>query len=247
MNSYVTALRRLFNYKKYPLFRTVPLRYIFLHILLLAVLLSMPAIIHLSSSITSVKQLIAEKEHEIPDFHIRKHQLELAHHQDKVIHLKHGTISFTEAARPKQHDIITFAKHQIYLQDMEPIHYQNIAMITGKASMISMLKTYTQSSYFYLVLLSLFLIAVQFSILTIKIIVVSFIAHLAAVLFRRKSRYMNWLKITAFLITLPTILQLTDLLISNALLNPLSWCIMILLICLAVFSLPEGKRLSNSN
>ncbi|GGB04760.1 DUF1189 domain-containing protein [Macrococcus hajekii] len=239
---YLLALKRLFTPQKYPLYRTTPLRYVFLHLIILATLLAAPAASHFYQSMTSLSQLIEEKSDAIPAFTIQNGHLELPDHQKTVIHLNQGSVIFTEQESILSDNAFTFSRNQIHIPGLDPISYQNISTITDRSSLIDTLKTFTSSVYFYFMLVLLALILIQLFIILIKLISISLVAHLAALLFKKKSRFMNWLKITSFLLTIPVLLQYIGLLVPNTLSYPLSWCIIILLTCLTVYHLPGNKK-----
>lgn len=244
---YQLALARLFKPKKYALYRTTPLRYIFLHLLILSTLLAAPAASQFLQSMTSLSQLIAENSEDIPDFTIKNAQLHLPNHQEKVIHLNNGTVTFTENDAGLASDQFTFSKHHIMIKGIDPISYHNFSTITDRASMLDALTTFSSSIYFYFGLIAFALMMIQFFIILVKLASVSLAAHLAAVACRRKSRYMNWLKITTFLLTPAVLMQYIGLLVPNTLTYPLSWCIIILLTCLAIYHLPVIKKTRQTN
>jgi len=241
MNRYRTALSRLLKPKKYPLYRITPLRYVFLHILLLALIMSSPGITHIYQSIATFTQLIEEKESEIPEFTINQGQLNLQRHEETTIALNNGTVTFTEDVHGKPTDILTFTKDQLLINQMNPVDYHNLNMFEDKASMLELVKVYTQSSYFYFMLIVFVLVLFQFTIILLKASFISLIAHWTALLFNRKSRFMNWFKMISFLLTLPTFIQYINLLVPNSFFNPLSWCIMILLAGAAGWYMPLRK------
>ncbi|TDM13128.1 DUF1189 family protein [Macrococcus lamae] len=241
MNKYTAALKRLFSPKKYPLYRITPLRYVFLHLLLLSLLLSAPGVTHIYQSISSFTTLIEEKEQDIPDFHIKNSMLELQDNKEKIIKVNGGTVTFTEETTGNSSDIMTFTKNKLYIKNIDPIDYSNLNMIENKKSLVELMKVYTESSFFYFLLIMFILIIFQYTVMLMKVTGISLAAHWISFLAKRKSRFMNWIKITAFLITIPTLIQYIDLLVPNALFNPLSWCIMILLVSIAGWYLPRKK------
>lgn len=242
MSKYAAAINRLLHPKKYPLYRTVPLRYVFLHLLIFAFLLSWPGILRMYESTHTLKVLLEEKEHLIPHFTIENGKLKLPNHPQTTIRLSSGTITFTEAKKPLPSDQLSFTRDKLYIKNFESVSYQNLGDIHNKEQMIQTLKVYTQSAAFFLMLIGLAMISIQYAILLIKILFISYIAHFISILLHKKSNVMNWLKITAFLLTLPVFLQYIGLLVSNALFNVLSWCIIMLLVGLAIHYLPDRKK-----
>ncbi|ULG73443.1 DUF1189 family protein [Macrococcus brunensis] len=244
---YQLALTRLFKPKKYALYRTTPLRYIFLHLFILSALLAAPAASQFFQSMTSLSQLIADKSEAIPDFTIKNAKLSLPQHQDTVIHLNNGTVTFTEQSSGLSSDQFTFSKEHIMIKGIDPISYHNFSTITDRESMLETLTTFSSSIYFYFGLITVALILIQLFIILIKLASISLVAHLAALVLRKKSRYMNWLKITTFLLTPAVLIQYTGILVPNTLTYPLSWCIIILLTCLAIYHLPVIKKARQTN
>lgn len=243
---YLQALKRLINPAKYPLYRTTPLRYIFLHLVLLSMLLAAPAASGFLQSMSSLSQLMEEKSDAIPDFQVENAQLELPEDKDTVIKLNQGTVTFTEKTAGSAGYLFTFSKEKIHINGIDPISYHNVSTISDRESLVSTLSAYTGSVYFYFMLLCLALITIQLFLLLVKLTFISLTAHLIARLCSRKSRYMTWLKIMTFLLTVPVLIQYLGLMIPNALTYPLSWCIITLLTCLAVYHLPAKKKHVNS-
>lgn len=242
MSKYAIAINRLFHPTKYPLYRTVPLRYVFLHLLIFSFLLSWPNIINLYQSSHSLKNLIQNQEHLIPQFTIQDGELHLPDHKDVKINLDTGQVVFTESNKHQPSDLLTFAKDKLYIKNYDAVSYQNLSTIKNKDQMIKTLQVYTQSSFFFLILVILAMMIIQYTILLIKSFIIGLIAHLAALFLKKKSNVMNGFKTATFLLTLPVILQYIGMLVSNTLFNIVSWCIIIVLVGLAVYHLPGRKN-----
>ncbi|PTJ98507.1 DUF1189 family protein, partial [Mammaliicoccus sciuri] len=94
---YINELKRLFKHpSKYPMFRITKLRYIFLHILLLSLILIIPNSIQYIQITQNLSTLVNDEVTEIPDFKIDHNKMILS--QDKSIKLNnHQTIEFTKS------------------------------------------------------------------------------------------------------------------------------------------------------
>lgn len=227
--------------KQYPFFRTVKLRYIFLHILIIAILFSIPNSIHYYNAINVANQMVENKQHEIPDFKIKDNVLVLK--EEKTIDVPPYKILFSNKKQSPENHVMSFQKYGIQVDESTFLSYLNLPMFHDKTTFITFLKTYTASSYFYLSIIIGFLIFIQFITTVIKIIFISTVAHVISVLFKRKSRFMNWLKITTFLLTLPSIILFLGLLNIkyNAVFIISSWTVLTVLILATVHYLPRKK------
>lgn len=238
---YLKHLKRLLNPKQYPLFRTVKLRYIFLHLLLIATLFSIPNSMNYFNIIQVANQMVETKQNEIPDFQIKHNKLVLS--EEKTITVDPYTIQFKKDNQAPKHHVMTFQKDGIQVDESTFLSYTNLPVFEDKATLIKFLKTYTASSYFYLSLIILVLIFIQFITTIIKIIFVSSIAHLIALILNKKSGFMNWLKINTFLITIPSIILFLGIILNT--IAPffiiLSWIILIPLIGITIHKLPKNK------
>ncbi|WP_414046275.1 DUF1189 family protein [Macrococcus equi] len=240
---YIKSIKRLFRPSQYPLFRTVKLRYIFLHIFLIALLFSIPNSLHFLNVINLASELIDKNQDDIPEFQIKDNHLNIS--QPRDIRVNDYVIRFsTENSHPAE-NIIIFQKDGIQVDRFAFLSYQNLPMFHDKSSFIDFLKTYTSSRYFYFGLIISILLFIQFTTTVIKIILVSSAAHLLAILSKKKSRFMNWLKIITFIITLPSIILFPSLIVpSNKLiLIIISWLLLIFLVSVTIKKLPTSNRL----
>ncbi|QRN50094.1 DUF1189 family protein [Macrococcoides bohemicum] len=238
---YFKHLKRLMKPKQYSLFRTVKLRYIFLHILIIAILFSIPNSINFYNAINVANQMVENKQHEIPDFKIKDNVLVLK--EEKTIDVPPYKILFSNKKQSPENHVMSFQKYGIQVDESTFLSYLNLPMFYDKTTFISFLKTYTASSYFYLSIFIGFLIFIQFITTVIKIIFISIVAHVISVLFKRKSRFMNWLKITTFLLTLPSIILFFGLLNLkyNMFFIMCSWTVLAVLILVTVHYLPRKR------
>ncbi|WP_414052457.1 DUF1189 family protein [Macrococcus animalis] len=238
---YIKHLKRIFKPTQYPLFRTIKLRYIFMHLLFIAILFSITNSLNYYNIIQVANQMVEKKQDEIPAFQINNNRLILS--EEKSIKVDSYTIQFKKENQIPKQQVMTFQKEGIQIDESTFLPYMNLPVFEDKASLIKFLKTYTASSYFYLSLIIGFLIFIQFITTIIKIIFLSTIAHLLAIVLHKKSRFMNWLKINTFLITIPSIILFLGLLI-----NPIapflivfSWALIAILIVITINKLPKNK------
>lgn len=253
--NYLKLLKRVFKHpKQYPLLRTAKLRYVFLHILILSCILATTPLNTYKHGIDMLKSISNEK-NTIPEFNIVSNELKLTNENTKKSHERnehqqyyHKNILFIEADDNKTieaisylHPDITFSKHNIYLSESVKIPYSNLPMITDKKSLINMIDIFSKSSFFYLALIYLILIMIQMVSIIFKIIFITSISFILAKLMHRKFKYMNTLKITAFLLTIPTFIIFLGNISLNSLFIVLSWCIIVMLMSLLIYYLPKAK------
>lgn len=247
---YIKELKRLFKHpSKYPMFRITKLRYIFLHILLLSLILIIPNSIQYIQITQNLSTLVNDEVTEIPDFEIDQNKMILS--QDKSIKLNHHqTVEFTKSNdfEMKDHHLIVFKPNHIEISnysDYTEISYGSLSsLVTDQDDLIKYIETINDSKYFYLSLIVVFLLFFQFLSLSIKIGILAFAGHLLGMILRRKSRFMTWFKMMTFVITLPTLVLLLGMITVIPLLIIASWCIIILSIVMIAMYLPKGKRLA---
>ncbi|WP_049318770.1 DUF1189 family protein [Mammaliicoccus sciuri] len=245
---YIKELKRLFKHpSKYPMFRITKLRYIFLHILLLSLILIIPNSIQYIQITQNLSTLVNDEVTEIPDFEIDQNKMLLS--QDKSIKLNHHqTVEFTKSNdfEMKDQHLIVFKPNHIEISnysDYTGISYGSLSsLVTNQDDLIKFIETINDSKYFYLSLIVVFLLFIQFLSLSIKIGILAFAGHLLGLILRRKSRFMTWFKMMTFVITLPTLVLLLGLITAIPLLIIASWCIIILSIVMIAMYLPKGKR-----
>ena len=247
---YIKELKRLFKHpSKYPMFRITKLRYIFLHIFLLSLILIIPNSIQYIQITQNLSMLVNDEVTEIPDFEITHNKMLLS--QDKSIKLNHHqTVEFTKSNdfEMKDQHLIVFKPNHIEISNYSnytEISYGSLSsLVTDKDDLIKFIETINDSKYFYLSLIVVFLLFIQFLSLSIKIGILAFAGHLLGLILRRKSRFMTWFKMMTFVITLPTLVLLLGMITAIPLLIIASWCIIILSIVMIAMYLPKGKRLA---
>lgn len=239
---YFKHLSRMLYPKQYPLFRIVKLRYIFLHIIIISTILSLPSSMNYYQMMNIATQLVASKQTEIPEFKIINNELKIS--GSTHIKVDPYDIYFSNRKITPRHNQMAFQKDGIYVDQATYLPYVNMPVFHDKKSLIQFLKTYTSSRYFYLSVIISVLIFIQFVTTVIKIIFVSTIAHFISLILRKKSRFMNWLKIITFLLTFPSIILGLALFYAelNTIFITVSWMLLIILILTAIMYLPNTTR-----
>ena len=115
-------------------------------------------------------------------------------------------------------------------------------MFQDKETLIQFLKTFTDSIYFYFFILAILIISSQYVITILKIILISIVSHIVSIILNKKSRYMNWLKINTFLLTLPTLILLSAIILKSVVLTIASWIVLIILNLITIKNLPKNKH-----
>lgn len=237
---YKQHLKRLFQPKRYPLYRIVKMRYILLHILILSVAMSSPAMINYFQTFQSINHISHEELSAIPDFKVVDHSLILS--QEKQIELSAVTLFFTEKNVQPRSNFIILDKDEILISKSSRVKYSNINMFQDKETLIQFLKTFTDSIYFYFFILAILIISSQYVIIILKIIIISIVSHIISNKSNKKSRYMNWLKINTFLLTLPTLILLFGIILNSVVLTIASWIALIILNLVTINNLPKNKH-----
>lgn len=245
---YVNELKRLIKHpKKYPMYRITKLRYVFLHILLLSIILIIPNTIQYFQITQNISTLAHEEVDEIPKFKIHNNEMKLS--EEKIIKLndKHSIV-FTKSQqfKMKPEHLVIFKPQDIEISnynDYTKISYGSLSsVIHDEKDLSSFIDTINASKYFYFSIIILLLLFIQFMSISFKIAIVAFIGHLISILLNKKSRYMTWFKMITFIISIPTLVLLLGILIGNALLMFVSWCIIIVGIIVTAYYLPNGKK-----
>ncbi|WP_241958712.1 DUF1189 family protein, partial [Mammaliicoccus sciuri] len=135
---------------KYPMFRITKLRYIFLHILLLSLILIIPNSIQYIQITQNLSTLVNDEVTEIPDFEIDQNKMILS--QDKSIKLNHHqTVEFTKSNdfEMKDHHLIVFKPNHIEISnysDYTEISYGSLSsLVTDQDDLIKFIETINDS------------------------------------------------------------------------------------------------------
>lgn len=204
-----------------------------------------PAIINYFKTFQAINQINQSELTAIPDFKVVDHELILS--QEKEIELSTLTLAFTENNVHPRSNFIILDKDEILISKSSRIQYANINMFQDKETLIQFLKTFTDSIYFYFLFLVLLIISSQYFITTLKIIIISIVSHIISNSLNKKSRYMNWLKINTFILTLPTLLLLLGVIFKFIFLTIASWIVLIILDVLTIKYLPKQKHKAKQN
>ncbi|NMA80473.1 MAG: DUF1189 family protein [Jeotgalicoccus halophilus] len=203
---YFDFIKRLVTFKKYPLFRTVPFRYLLLNILILSVFISLPVITSLTSTVNTFGQL-TEIDDEIPDFQIENG---VYRGEDSLISLNENEVLFTSEITTENADelsssvLFAFLNDGIYISGIQngTFSYSFIGDITDDESLKQFVTSQMSSLYFYIFLyVAIYIVVIYFFIFTLMLFLslfLSFTAKLAG----RKTDYMNWFKIGSYIMML---------------------------------------------
>lgn len=203
---YFDFIKRLVTFKKYPLFRTVPFRYLLLNILILSVFISLPVITSLTSTVNTFGQL-TEIDDEIPDFQIENG---VYRGEDSLISLNENEVLLTSEITTENADelsssvLFAFLNDGIYISGIQngTFSYSFIGDITDDESLKQFVTSQMSSLYFYIFLyVAIYIVVIYFFIFTLMLFLslfLSFTAKLAG----RKTDYMNWFKIGSYIMML---------------------------------------------
>ncbi|MCK1977104.1 DUF1189 domain-containing protein [Jeotgalicoccus huakuii] len=207
---YFEFLKRLLMFKKYPLFRTVPFRYLLLNILLVSILISLPYISSMFSTANTFGEL-DEIQNEVPDFTIENGQYK---GEDKIINLNGDSVLFTEQLSQDNVEeinddvLLGFLSDGLYISDFQngTFSYSLIGDVNDKESLESFITTQMSSLYFYIIMyVTIYVIVIYFFVFTIMLIL-SFILSGLAKVGNKKTDYMNWFKIGSYAILIPALI-----------------------------------------
>lgn len=206
---YFEFIKRLATFKKYPLFRTVPFRYLLLNILLLSIFISLPFITSLLATLNTFGQIgeITETGNEIPEFEIVNGKYV---GEDISYDVNHNIVLFTEDISTEETEqldenvLFAFLQDGIYIKDIQngTFSYSFIGDITDNESLEQFVSSQMSSLYFYIfIYITIYIVVIYFFIFTLLLflsLLLSFIAKLAG----RKTDYMNWFKIGSYIMML---------------------------------------------
>lgn len=207
---YFEFLKRLLTFKKYPLFRTVPFRYLLLNILLVSILISLPYISTMFLTANTFGEL-DEIQNEIPEFTIEEGQY---HGEDKIINLNGNAVLFTEqlsqdGAEEINDDVILgFLSDGLYISEFQngTFSYSLIGDVNDKESLETFITTQMSSLYFYIIMyVTIYVIVIYFFVFSLMLLL-SFIFSGLARFGNKKTDYMNWFKIGSYAILIPSII-----------------------------------------
>lgn len=203
---YFEFIKRLVTFKKYPLFRTVPFRYLLLNILLMSIFISLPFITSLISTVNTFSHL-SEVEEDIPDFQIEHGEYK---GEEKLIDLNEHQIFFTpnvsqfNAGELDDGVLFAFLSDGIYISEIQngTFSYSFIGDITDNESLEQFVSSQISSLYFYIfIYTTIYVVVIYFFIFTLMLFLslfLSFFANLAG----KKTDYMNWFKIGSYIMML---------------------------------------------
>ncbi|CEA00018.1 hypothetical protein BN1048_00773 [Jeotgalicoccus saudimassiliensis] len=203
---YFEFIKRLATFKKYPLFRTVPFRYLLLNILLLSVFISLPFITSLLATVNTFSNL-DEVSGDIPEFVIdsgeyRGDEKMIALNEHKVLFT--GEISKDEADSLDGEILFAFLRDGIFISDIQngTFSYSFIGDIKDNESLQQFITDQSASLYFYvLIYITIYVVVIYFLLFTVMLFLSLFLSFVAS-LMKKKTDYMNWFKIGSYIMML---------------------------------------------
>lgn len=200
---YFTFLKRIITFKKYPLFRTVNFRQLLLNIFIISLLVALPNIIALFQTVQATSE-IASIESEVPDFEIINGEYI---GKTDTISINDRKILFTEDYKTNdmpgiEEDVfLGFLKDGIYIKDVQDsgLDYSYIGQVSNDEELKTFIDQQTSSLYFYVMVYSVLYLALIIFFTVLLMSAVNYLLHFSAVAAKKKSRFMNWFKISSFI------------------------------------------------
>jgi hypothetical protein len=204
--NYFEYFKRLVTFKKYPLFRTVPFRYLLLNILVLSILIAAPNIVSLVVSVNATSHLTDEST-ELPDFTIDN---SIYYGETEVVNIGEQNILFTEELSIDDNDeidediLLGFLKDGIYIQNVQNngFSYSLIGDVSNDEELQEFIDNQLSSLYFYIVMYGLIYVILIYTITFTVLLLGSLIVSFFSKLMHKKSDYMNWFKIASYITVL---------------------------------------------
>lgn len=212
---YFTFFKRIITFEKYPLFRTVNFRQLLLNIFIISLLVSLPNIVTLFQTVQAASGL-GDIESRVPDFEITDGEYV---GETETIAISGRSVLFTGELKTDNIEEISsdvflgFLKDGIYIKDVQNsgLDYSYIGQVSNDEELKTFIDQQTSSLYFYVLVYSALYLALIMFFSVILMSAGNYLCHLAAVLAKRKSRFMNWFKISSFI----TVLMLIPIILIN--------------------------------
>ena len=208
--NYFEFHKRLLTFKKYPLFRTVPFRYLLLNILLVSLFISLPYMVSMAGTLTTLGEL-KNVENEIPEFSIDNGQYK---GEEKTLTLNESEVVFTssksrdEVNEINDDTILAFLSDGIYIAGFQnsTFNYSLIGDVNDKERLEEFVNSQMSSIYFYVfIYILIYVIVIYFFIFTLMLILSSILSGIAKAL-NKKTDYMNWFKLGSYAVVIPSLL-----------------------------------------
>jgi len=203
---YFTFFKRIVTFEKYPLFRTVNFRQLLLNIFIISLLVSLPNIISLFQTVQAASG-IADIESEVPDFEIVDGEYTgetgiLSVGGRKVLFT--GEIAVGDTEDIKDDIFLGFLKDGIYIKDVQnsDFGYSLIGQVNNDEDLKTFIDQQTSSLYFYVMVYNVFYILLIMFFAVLLMSAGNYPLHFIAERMHKKSRFMNWFKISSFITVL---------------------------------------------
>lgn len=201
---YLKYFKRLLKFEKYPLFRTVPFKYLLLNILIIGILLSVPYMLSFFNT-NQFANALSEVKDEIPHFEIKDGYYV---GDEKTLTTSKGRIVFTEESLPLEDAFIIFQHQGIQIHNMteDYLPYSIFNKFNNENELKQYIDTHTKSTGFFFAVYSIIQIIVMAAFSFTLLLLLSFILNKIASMRNKRTDYMNWFKIISYSFVIPTIL-----------------------------------------
>lgn len=206
---YFTFFKRIVTFEKYPLFRTVNFRQLLLNIFIISLLVSLPNIISLFQTVQAASG-IGDIGSDVPDFEIVDGEYTgetgtLSVGERKILFT--GETTAGDTGEIDDDIFLGFLKDGIYIKDVQnsDFGYSLIGQVKDDEDLKMFIDQQTSSLYFYVMVYSVFYILLIMFFAVVLMSAGNYILHFAAERMHKKSRFMNWFKISSFITVLSLI------------------------------------------
>lgn len=245
MTNYLGYLKRLITFKKYPLFRTIPFRYLLLNILIISILIAAPNVFSLISSVNATSHL-TDSSTDLPEFTI---QNEMYHGDTQLVEIGSQKVLFTEDLTTEETGdidddiLIGFLKDGIYVQNVQNsgFSYSLLGGVSNDSELQTFIDNQLSSLYFYIVMYALIYIVLIYTLVFTVLLTGSLLIISVSRLLNKKSDYMNWFKLSSYV----TALFYIPFFLLNLFINTPLWYLYVLMLPFYVYyikKLPALKK-----
>src|SRR5699024_9652823 len=157
--NYFTYFKRLVKFEKYPLFRTVPFKYLLLNILIIGILLSIPNMLSFINT-NKFESTLDEVKDNIPKFEIINYE---NYDDEATIASSKGKIIFTSNTLNTKDAFISMQKQGIEIQNMteDYLSYSSFDKFKNDQELKNYIDTHKNSATFFFIVYSIIQIIVM--------------------------------------------------------------------------------------
>lgn len=202
--NYFTYFKRLVKFEKYPLFRTVPFKYLLLNILIIGILLSIPNMLSFVNT-NQFASTLDEVKDDIPKFEIVNYEYS---GNEATLDSSKGKIIFTNDEVNTKDAFISFQKQGIEVQNMteDYLSYSSFDKFKNDQELKNYIDTHKNSASFFFVVYSIIQIIVMSAFVFTILLLLSFILNKFAEIKNKRTDYMNWFKIISYSFVIPSVI-----------------------------------------